>query len=235
VSSYSDFAEKMLVALYQETEATNRDYYSFGDLIDKYDLDWREQWIDRLADEWEGSYARNVNRFHADSRRDWSAEISAAGMRYVEEKYGDKDGVGQILTPISGAANFLAAEDGSPLVTEDGAHLLTADMPPIEAAVAISISSADWTGIEERLQTDRMIVRQIEAHIGEIDKLVEQTGLTNTERQKAKAITEALKLLIASPEPEWKAIATLLTSPSLTAVLNVATIVQLVLKLFGIG
>jgi hypothetical protein len=65
----------------------------------------------------------------------------------------------------------------------------------------------------------------------EIDRLIDETGLTNVEKHKAKAITEALLKLVYSPEPEWKTIAELLTSKPLTALLNVAAIAQIVLSM----
>jgi hypothetical protein len=105
---------------------------------------------------------------------------------------------------------------------------------PISTA-SFAFDSSTWTGIEARLATDPVITKAIKQHIRQIDELVEKSGLTNAERAKAKAITVALVSLIDSPEPEWKAIVQLLTSPTLTALLNVAQIVGLIFNMMGIA
>ena len=99
MSTYSSFAESMLIALYQETERTDEQSYTFGELIDRYGLDVKESWISRLANEWENHFTGEISRFLEGSARDWHVEISGSGMRYIEEKYGAKDGVGLILAP----------------------------------------------------------------------------------------------------------------------------------------
>ena len=100
MSTYTDFAEKMIIALYQETERTEQQYYKLGELIDRYGLEAKETWIHRLADEWEYGFASDVSRYLGGSSREWDVRISAEGMRYIEEKYGDKDGVGSLLEPL---------------------------------------------------------------------------------------------------------------------------------------
>ena len=102
-------------------------------------------------------------------------------------------------------------------------------------AVRVDAWSSAWTGIEKRLDSHPRIVDEIRLKMKEIDRLVEAAGLTNEERQKAKAISEALVSLVESPQPEWRAIVNLLNTKPLTALLNLSSIVQLALKLiFGI-
>lgn len=98
----------------------------------------------------------------------------------------------------------------------------------------VAIASVNWTGVEERLAADPATVRQIADHLRELDELVAKAGLTNSETAKAKAITGALKSLIESPEPEWKAIVELLNSPIISALctaLNLAGAAYAVIRL----
>ena len=141
----------------------------------------------------------------------------------------------QIPPMLPSGQAYLTDGDGSFLTTADGSYITTQLEKGQGLDYSNSISTANWSGISEKLQAKPEVISQIIAHIYEIDALVEKAELTNAESQKAKAITESLRLLVASPEPEWKAIATLLTSPTLTAILNVAAVIQIVLKLFGIG
>ncbi len=233
--TFSDLEEKLLMALYQEqADGGQSEVIFFHDLAEKYELERKPGW---LLSAQKDLISQGLIVGPGSSQNDEMAggKITGAGMRKIEEKYGDKDGVGQILAPLAKESAFIEAEDGSPMSKEDGAYILAESATENSSNIARVISSADWTGISIRLQSDPAVVSMIASHIGEIDNLVERTGLTNTERQKAKAITDSLRLLVASPEPEWKAIATLLTSPTLTAILNVATIVQLVLGIFGLA
>lgn len=233
MSTYADFAEKFLIAIYQETISTGQPHQRVSAIVSKYGLEPKANWIAQIADEWEHVYFSSVSKVLG-GYDSWSFRMSGSGTRYIEEKYGSKDGVGVILQPVV-PDSVLLTEDGRPLLTEDGQFIELESNEFVDALPSMRIDSADWTGIAQRLESDPALVQQISKHISEIDQLIEKSGLTNAERQKAKAITESLKLLVASPEPEWKAIALLLTSPTLIAVLNVSAIVQIVLKLFGIG
>jgi len=89
------------------------------------------------------------------------------------------------------------------------------------------LDSYDWTGIETRLAADPEAVAGIARRLRELDRLVEDTGLTNSEKARAKAITTALLSLVESPQPEWRAIVELLNSPVITAVCNAAALASL--------
>jgi hypothetical protein len=98
--TYSRFDRDMMVALYQESEASEGGMFPFKDLAEKYGLPIKVNWVIQLANEWEsGGYARIFK--HIGDPTTWRAEIAAAGTRWVEEEFGDKDGVGQILAPVS--------------------------------------------------------------------------------------------------------------------------------------
>jgi hypothetical protein len=109
VSSYADFAEKLLIAVYQETERTGAPYQRVGPLLAKYGIDYKALWISQVADEWEHLYFKDVSRV-LNGYEHWSFRISAQGVREIEEKYGDKDGVGEILVPVDEDRRQSAAE-----------------------------------------------------------------------------------------------------------------------------
>ena len=90
-----------------------------------------------------------------------------------------------------------------------------------------SLESHDWTGIERRLAADSVLITEIGSKLREMDRLVDATGLTNSEKAQAKAITTALLSLVESPQPEWRVIVELLNSPVIAAVCNAATLVGL--------
>ncbi|WP_452654082.1 hypothetical protein [Sphingomonas bisphenolicum] len=216
-ASYTQFRENILMALYEEERLEgNGDVILFRKLVDEFGLEWRPGWLievqkDLLAD--------GLITGPSNARNDDMAigKLSGRGLRHVEEEYGAIGGVPTLLTKPEHDDLVIQVEEAAPVDRERQ-----------------TVSSSSWTGIEARLATSPAIIEQISIKIVEIDRLIDATGLTNAERQKAKAITSALQNLILSPEPEWQVIVQLLNSPNLTAVLNVAAVVQLTLALiFG--
>jgi urease accessory protein UreF len=90
-----------------------------------------------------------------------------------------------------------------------------------------SLDSYDWTGIGTRLEESPEVVATIRDKIAELDRLIEATRLTNSEKDRAKSITAALISLVSSPQPEWRAIVELLNSPIITAVCNATAVAML--------
>ena len=99
----------------------------------------------------------------------------------------------------------------------------------------VSSNSMNWTGVEERGKSDPEILEKTRGAIYEIKILIERTKLTNVEKARAVAIANALQALIESPEPEWKAILLLLSSPALNNVMAMANILLFVFQLFEFG
>ena len=96
--------------------------------------------------------------------------------------------------------------------------------PEIFDTGEVGVDSYDWTGIERRLTADPALVTEIGSKLQELDRLVDATGLSNSEKARAKAITTALLSLVESPQPEWRVIVELLNSPVIAAICNAATV-----------
>lgn len=97
---YDDFAERFLIALHFETETSNQQYFSADELIEKYGLKPRPNWISRITDDWEGSYFRDVSKILG-GYGGWSFRISADGSRKVEAKFRDLDDIRGFLSMSS--------------------------------------------------------------------------------------------------------------------------------------
>jgi hypothetical protein len=91
----------------------------------------------------------------------------------------------------------------------------------------ISIDSAHWTGLTERLGP--VAVAQIRTGARILVEIVEQSDLGPTEKQNALACAKAIEELVNAPDPAWKQVIELLTSKPLTAFLNVAALLALIL------
>jgi hypothetical protein len=220
----------MLIALYQDSESDFVDPFgiTFGKLIDRYGLPNNERWLDRLAKEWQEEGLAEVSD-HLGPASDFELEITARGMRDVENRYGGKDGIGTILNLVH-SSGFSNEEEkpSAPLQVADAVSATTADEVALRYHSPMGLDSARWTGIEQRLARDPARIKDIRTKIREIDGLLSDAGLSNREMAKARAISEALIKLAESPEPEWKAIVDLLQSPALGAALNVVGLIQLI-------
>jgi hypothetical protein len=177
--TYTDFSNKMQIALYQECEINDSTYVRFKEMMEKHGLSASERWIERLAEEWEGSGFAEVQSFIG-SPFEWGAEISAQGMRNVEELYGDKDGVGTILSPIS------SAPDGALSATEP-------DGPPIH--------SSAWTGLPASFVFTDAIRVDLLARLDDAGKELDSLALGNSEKAQIRAFILAAKELTEAPDP----------------------------------
>ncbi|MEV4933664.1 hypothetical protein [Sphingobium sp. LSP13-1-1.1] len=204
--SYSAFSDQVLQAVYGYAARSSGKPASLAGIFADDGIEAPPHYVDNLRREWTD---RRLADFLDDSDDPENAyvELTAEGMRLAE-------------------STFNPARFG---------QLSNITVETVRENYGNVFNSSAWTGIEQRLASDPAIVDAIRQKIVEIDSLIEKTGLTNFERDRAKAITEALRSLINSPEPEWRAVVMLLTSPSLTAIINLTTVIELTLKLFGIG
>ena len=111
--------------------------------------------------------------------------------------------------------------------------LFNQNVPQAEE-LTTAIEGADWTAIGLRLASDPQAVASITGEIGKLEELLAQANLTNAERVQAGASINALKSLIFTPTPEWRAITVILSGSAITALCNlkeIAEIVGLIIRL----
>ncbi|MEG3153470.1 hypothetical protein [Sphingomonas sp. RB1R13] len=102
---------------------------------------------------------------------------------------------------------------------------------PRSAELTHAISSADWTGIAQRLADDPVAVATILDEIAKLDELIAKANLSNADRRQAGSAIDALTLLSHAPQPEWRAIVVLLNGPTIIALCNVLTIAGMVVAI----
>ncbi|MCA1654027.1 MAG: hypothetical protein ABR588_02150 [Sphingomicrobium sp.] len=234
----SQFVDLFVAALYNETQRTGQSDFRVGEIVAKYGLELNPGWGERLFND--DTFASHVEASRTiGPPLQQNVSLSSRGFRWVEDELGENVAAflernGATYTqPVP--ENALTTEDGDPIVTEDGDYILMEDTAEAELVPRI-ISSEEWTGIANRIGRDAAVASRINKQIIQLDKEVDRLGLSNHERAKVKAITESLTKLVASPEPEWKAIVELLRSPTLAAIVGLVGIAQLALKIiFGIG
>jgi len=108
-----------------------------------------------------------------------------------------------------GSDSFGGGAPGSPLrsTAKAGGSAAIGDGQTESKLWAGRIDSADWTGVERRLEASPVAIQKVRVCVENLNEALDAAGLTNREKEKAKAITEALLKLVMSPEPEWKLVA----------------------------
>jgi hypothetical protein len=237
--NFGEFVDVFVAALYNETQLTGRTSFQIKEILDRYSLRFNANWRDALFKDYTFTAHVDASRRHLGPLGDQHVTLSAEGLRWVEGELGEN--VSAFLEQHGARykeptpKDFLLTESGERILTEDGEYIELEDADS-QNDIPTHVSSEAWTGIAERLERDPTTVSRIQTQIGELNREVDKLGLSNHERAKVKAITEALTKLVESPEPEWKSIVELLRSPTLGVILGLAEIAQLALKLiFGIG
>ena len=203
MSKYSEFADKFLFALYAETEHGGEDFVAAGDLLNKYDIDYKPHWISNIADEWEHRYFSQVAKV-LDGYESWSFKISGMATRYLEQKFDDID-------QQSLEAFEFAGSDGD----------VSFPIPSKQ------IEIIDWKEVENRLQSEG--VAKVCQKVDELEQAIHQADLDDRTRVNALKRTNAIKSLLEAPDPAWKEIVLLLNNPVFGAMLNVIGLIQLIL------
>ncbi|MEG3083621.1 hypothetical protein U1707_08205 [Sphingomonas sp. PB2P12] len=199
--TYTDFAEKLLIALYQESEAGRSDQ-RFEDMLAKYGLPKNAKWLERLTEEWKANGFVNVDAFIG-SPLLWYAEIAGAGMRYIESKFRSKDGVGELLAPLPAlpeGEEILTFGSGEPLQFENGEYL-TVTAPPPETMPPKTYDSSDWTGLPSQFVLTEQKNAKLVALLENAERELDSVGAGNQEKAMARAYIVAARCLADAPEP----------------------------------
>ena len=91
----------------------------------------------------------------------------------------------------------------------------------------LAIDSSSWTGLTQRLGPQT--IAQIRQGARVLVEVVEQSDLSEAEKRNALACARAVEELVNAPDPQWKQVIELLTSKPLTAFLNVASLLTIIL------
>jgi len=95
----------------------------------------------------------------------------------------------------------------------------------------ITVDSTTWTGLTKSLGAVK--IAQIRTGVRVLVEVVEQSDLSAMEKENALASARAIELLVNAPDPPWKQVVDLLCSPPLTAFLNAASLLTIILGIAG--
>jgi hypothetical protein len=203
----------LLAAFYHAEQLDSTRAHTAAEVSRRYNLDIPEHEIEKVtrALEQDGKFQRTRTGY---------GSLTDEGIRYANRCWGED--VSAFLE--QGGAYFDDGSGFSAIEHDEG--------NPEDQVSELGYTSARWTGVEARANLDPNFIPTLKSQLVQLDKLVEDSALTNYEKSKAKSITLALLCLIESPEPEWKTIFRLLQSPSLAVALNIAALAQLIIGAF---
>lgn len=237
--TYSELREELLMALYQEQadEGTN-DNISFKQLVEDYDLDWRPGWLIAVQRDLQDSGLIDgpSNGFSDDMA---IGRLSGPGLRYIEEKYGDKEGVGTLLVK-RGFESLLI-----PASSENRARGVSSALPAGEAALSLHSTydtvidgnthdSKNWTGQRLVLVDSETISRVKEMAIELKSTVYSMRFESNSESANLKGLADALVAVCEMAEPEVTIIDRILASPKFKAYSGLVALVATIRGAVGI-
>jgi hypothetical protein len=199
--NYTEFAEKMLIALYQETESGENPSIALDDLMKKYGLTANEAWLIRLTEEWEENSQAKV-QLRVGFATEWQVEITGRGMREIESRFRVKDGASALLDPLPTGVTL---SSGRVLVSDSP---VTADFKGREGDFLIelgpetpTIDSSIWTGLPKTGVLTNEASQALKSALKLAEQALDQSRATNEERAQARAYIVAIQALADAPEP----------------------------------
>ncbi len=149
--SFSNFHEKLLIGLYQD-DALACDWHNLTSVQAKYGLVGDMKLLSMAAKhlETEGKIERR-ELVGAEIR----GRLTGIGITYIDEKYGDKDGVGTILEPASETDSALAkiVPASDRIVTLNHNHPKFSETLEALAEAEQAISSSNMLTVDEKSDT----------------------------------------------------------------------------------
>jgi len=190
--TFTDFCEKLLLALYQDGHKSD-DWLHVMTLQSRYGLNVDEAWRSKAMN-FLKSRGDAEGRELVGEANTAMAKITGSGIVYIEEKYGDKDGVGQVLTPIDHnddiGDNFLDPADNLPTDYLN-------DREPSD----IPIDSSTWTGLPKQGVMSEVAVGKLKGALRVAEDALSRSNATNEEMAQARAYVIAIHALADAPCP----------------------------------
>ena len=218
--TFTNFREEMLRALYQEQVHEGQDdMLSFGKLAEEYGLEWRSGWLDELQSDlrMEGLIRGPSNGVGDDMAM---GKLNGAGLRYIEDKYGDLNGVPTLISKPA-YDDLLVVEETSearpPGISPSSAvHAHTATEPTVTAHPA-TVDSRAWTG-KRLVLTDEAVLRDLRAKAIELREKVHSIRFeSNSDSNDVKGLCDALVAITEMAEPDLTIIERILMHPKFQA------------------
>lgn len=231
--TYSRLREELLMALYQEQsdEGTN-DIVSFKKLVDEYDLDWKPGWLIEAQKDLRGEGL--INGPSNGNNDDMAVgRLSGQGLRYIEEKYGDLDGVSTLLVKKGWEDQLVPVPPANPARGVDYAR--SAAPTPSEASTnVLETDSSNWTG-KQFVLVDAKVIATVQKTARELHTTIYAMRFeSNEESFNLKGLADALVAICEMAEPDVTIIDRILASPKFKAYASLLALVATIRGAIGI-
>jgi hypothetical protein len=212
---YALFVHQLLTSLYRESMIRGTDFYDVHEIIGRYHIEYYESWLDRFLEDSRAFGYAEVKREIAKVGRSASGQfvnrpyrilvkLDDSGRRYID-----------LYEESSIAVSLAKLSQDIQNRVDDHLKSLSEEMDAIDSRL--------WTGLSKPRDIAAEAVDEILADLKRLEREIEDSGLSNYEKSKAKALTKAMAELISSPEPQWKEmlslIVTFLSSPAVASTL----------------
>jgi hypothetical protein len=188
--SYTQFAQKMLLALYRESDGDTSQQVDFDALPQKYGIPVEKSfWITNLTTEWPQQGFAHFR--DGGTGRQNVVVINLAGVRNAEA--GPQD----LLAPISVMESSFGPND--------------AVLRPVPELHSEAIDSSSWTGLPSNFQLTQDIQAKLVRDLDSAEAALTTLTVSQDERSQARAYIIAIRVLAEAPEPQTDLIWEMLT------------------------
>nr|MBP6581271.1 hypothetical protein [Sphingorhabdus sp.] len=205
--TYSNFANRVILALYRETEGDLSMRVELKKLIDKYGIVVEKPfWLNNLQNEWAGNLQAQFIDAGTSSQQ---VAIQINGVRVAE-------GLPAHILPevrdVQVAVEF-----------DEALSLAPSELPSSD------IASVDWTGLSTKMSVAQL--SEIKEKIATLSDAVVQSDADHQTKLNAIKRIQAVQLLLEAPDVPWREVVELLNSPYMAAFLTAVNIIQFIIGL----
>jgi|GEM_PF-5851675 len=227
--TFSSFREDMLAALYQEQVDEELDRpVNLGQLAEDYGIDWKPGWLLEIQKDLMGEgLLRGANNAFSDNMA--NGILTARGLKYVEGKYGSKDGVGVLAVKVRDEESLLPVVDRPVAGTAPQSTSSSSFTSFSSSDVQQVIDSTDWTGLSKKVSAADL--KEIKVRVVALKNSIIQSDTDDQTKLNALSRADAIVSLLEAPDVPWREVVQILNSPSLSAFLVVVNIIQFIIGL----
>jgi hypothetical protein len=188
VSNYTQFEKELLVAAYMFGEERGEDYIAIRDLLERFQLEPRPNWIQRALQSYV-DYGYSMDVRHIGQEIDQSISLTGGGLREAEKL------IDEGIVPQRRATESVA--DEPPPSVADSVSATTADEVSLTYHPPIGIDSSRWTG--RTLSTTERV--ELTENIDDALRRIDGLQLTQEKKAQVRSLLLAARTLSEAPEP----------------------------------
>lgn len=241
MSTYTSFEEKLLVGAYQITEDLGIDVVSVREVIDRYDLQPKQNWIMRALIGFEKT-GLSKGYLTLGESLDQDIRLTSQGVKEAERLKNDEN----VWVPTQEEKRAIDEALGVSYPQQE-ASIMADQLAPVQAIGTTEkeprlplnpnsqeIESDKWTG-KQHILIDAKAISQVKDLASKLHVEIHNMHFTsNSDSHNLKGLADALVAVCSMAEPEITILDRILASPKFKAYAGIAALIATIRGVLGI-